>query len=182
MISVWKNSHFLLRNSFPEKVIHRNIKEYLDAKHSECHTEERNTEINYFKLPYVGEHSNNIKKRLYKIYKNLCKLDKEIRIIFYTSKIRDYFSTKDLFPKCFKSSVVYQYSCARCGSCYVGRTHKHLTTRIEEHLGSESPSIFKHLRENPECQSYDSKFWITLALSMSSPWKRGYILSGLSPI
>ena len=135
---VKKLTHFLLRNSFPEKVIHRNIKEYLDAKHSESHTEERNTEINYFKLPYVSDHSNNIKKRLYKIYKNLCKLDKGIRIIFYTSKIREYFSTKDLLPKCFQSSVVYQYSCARCGSCYVGQTHKHLNTRIEEHLGSES--------------------------------------------
>ena len=103
-----KLTHFLLRNSFPEKVIHRNIKDYLDTKHSESHTEERNTEINYFKLPYVGEHSNNIKKPLYKIYKNLCKLDKGIRIIFYTSKIRDYFSTKDLLPKCFQSNTVVQ--------------------------------------------------------------------------
>ena len=165
-----KNSH----NSFLEKVIHHNIKEYLDAKHSESpHTEERNTEINYFKLSYVGEHSNNIKKWLYKIYKNLCKLDNGIKIILYTSKIRDYFSTKDLIPKCFQSSVVYQYSCTRCGSCYVGRTDKHLNTWIEEHLGSKSSSIFKHLRENPKCQYYDQKsqfkFWIMLALSMSSP-------------
>ena len=109
---VKKLTHFLLRNSFPEKVIHRNIKEYLEAKHSEYHTEGRNTKINYFKLPYVGEHSDNIKKRLYKIYKNLCKLDKGInkgiRIIVYTSKIRDYFSTKDLLPKCFNKRFVTQ--------------------------------------------------------------------------
>ena len=44
--------------------MHRNIKEYLDAKLSESRTEERSAEINYFKLPYVGAHSNNIKKTL----------------------------------------------------------------------------------------------------------------------
>ena len=67
-----------------------------------------------------------------------------------------------------------EHSCARCCSSYVGSTHKHSTTRrIEEHLGCESSSIFKHLRRNPECHTYDqkvnSKFWITIAPSMSSP-------------
>ena len=156
-VGVKKLTHFLLRNSFPEKVIQRNIKQFLDKKSSGAEIEERNVEIHYFKLPYVGEYSNQIKKRLSKLYKTFCKLDKDIRVIFNTSKIRDYFSTKDTVPKCFKSSVVYQYTCARCASCYVGRTHKHLITRINEHLGSESSSIFKHLRDNPACKNFDQK-------------------------
>ena len=122
-----------------------------------------------------------LKKRLHRIYKNLCKLDKEIRIIFYTSKIRDYFSTKDLLPKWFKSSVVYQYSCARCGSCYVGRTHKHLATLIEEHLGS----IFKHLRGNPECQSLDQRSQFKILDYASSQYelslKEGLHIKWLKP-
>ena len=91
-ITVWKNSDFLLHNSFPEKVIHCNIKEYLDAKLSESRTEERSTEINYFKLPYVGAHSNNIKNPLHRMYKNLCKSDKEI--IFTYPKHRIIFPPK----------------------------------------------------------------------------------------
>ena len=49
--------------------------------------------------------------------------------------------------------MVYQYRRARCNSCYVGRTHKHLTTRIGENLDSESSSIFKHLLEKSQCKS-----------------------------
>ena len=90
-IGVKKLTHFLSRNSFPEKVIQRNIKKLLDAKFSRSDTEKRNMEIHYFKLPYVGEYSTNIKKRLNKIYETFCKLDKGVRVIFYTSKIRDYF-------------------------------------------------------------------------------------------
>ena len=63
-----------------------------------------------------------------------------------------------MIPNSFKSSVVYQYNCARCGSCYVGRTRRNLSTRIEEHLGrKKSSNIFKHLRNNPECQNVDQR-------------------------
>ena len=45
-----------------------------------------------------------------------------------------------------KSSVVYKFTCAGCGSRYVGETSRHLSTRIKEHLGSDKNSyIFKHL-------------------------------------
>ena len=44
-----------------------------------------------------------------------------------------------------------------CSSCCVGGTQKHLTTRIDEHLGDEGSSIFKHLRDNPECKRPDIK-------------------------
>ena len=118
-IGVKTLTHSLLRNCFPEKVVQHNIKQFLDVKSSGSETEERNVEIHYFKLPYVGEYSNHVKKRLSKLYKTFCKLHKGIRVIFHTSKIQDYFSTKDTVPECFKSSVVYQYTCARCASCYV---------------------------------------------------------------
>ena len=82
------------------------------------------------------------------MYKRFCNLQNKIRVVFITSKIRDYFSTKDSLTKRFNSYVVYLITCARCKSFYVGRTHKHLTNRIEEHLGTESSSIFQHLQKN----------------------------------
>ena len=157
-ICVKKLTQLLLRNGFPEKVIDRNVKTFLDAKLSTSDTEEQNVDTHYFKLPYVGDYSNYTKKRLNNMYKTFCNSDKSIRLIFNTTKIRDYFSTKDMIPNSFKSSVVYQYNCARCNSCYVGRTRRNLSTRIEEHLGGKkSSNIFKHLRNNPECQNLDQR-------------------------
>ena len=83
-----------------------------------------------------------------------CKLDKRVRLIFSTSKIKDYFSTKDSVPECFKSHVVYEFKCARCNSSYVGRTCRHLATRIGEHLRTDySSTIFQHLNKNTQCKS-----------------------------
>ena len=39
----------------------------------------------------------------------------------------------------------------------MGRTQKHLTTRVDEHLGDEGSSIFKHSLDNPECTHPDIK-------------------------
>ena len=60
-----------------------------------------------------------------------------------------------------------------------------MTTRIEGHLGSESSSIFKHLRENPECQSYDQKSQFKLLDYASSQYelslKEGLHIKWLKP-
>ena len=34
-----------------------------------------------------------------------------------------------------RSSVVYKYECNRCKSVYIGKTSRHLSTRVSEHLG-----------------------------------------------
>ena len=42
-------------------------------------------------------------------------------------------SLKPPVPKLLKSKVVYQVTCPRCNSCYVGWTHRHVGTRFSEH-------------------------------------------------
>ena len=60
---------------------------------------------------------------------------------------------KGSIPKFLQSSVVYQFTCAGCNACYIGKAKSHLKTRIEEHLGKEKNSqILKHLLENPHCR------------------------------
>ena len=145
----------MFRNLFPQRFIERHLKKYLDKKSAGNKEHKVNTsDIHYFRLPYIGEFSGMAKKRVMKLFKRFCKFDKEIRIVFSICKVRDYFSTKDPLPSCFKSFVVYQFSCANCGIRYVGRTHKHFDTRITEHLGSETSSIFKHLNDpkNKTCK------------------------------
>ena len=81
-----------------------------------------------------------------------------MQLVFSISKIRDYFSTKDPIPECFRSFVVYKFACANCGIRYVGRTHKHLDTRVDEHFGRKSSSVFQHINDpkNNNCKTkYD---------------------------
>ena len=143
--------HYLLRNNFPEKIIDRNIREYLDKKLG-SKVEEQSIESKYFVLPYIGDYSTYTKNRIIKLHKKFCKLDQSIRLIFSTTKIKNYFSTKDALPKCFKSHVVYQFNCVGCNSCYVGRTCQHLTTRMEYHLSNAKSSIFQHIHKSVQCK------------------------------
>ena len=83
------------------------IKEFLNNNKGKGKTED----VHYFKLPDIWEYSLRT-KRISKIYKNICMLDKSVRVIFTTSKIRDYFSTKDSLPECLKSYVIYLFTCA----------------------------------------------------------------------
>ena len=150
---------YMSRNMFPKRFVERHIKKYLDKKASGEKKKENVSDIHFFKLPYIGEFSGTVKCRIMKLYKRFCKPEKEIQIVYSISKIRDYFSTKDLVPECFRSYVIYEFKCANCGIRYVGRTHKHFDIRIKEHFGSKSSSIFKHLNDpnNKICKNKTNK-------------------------
>ena len=45
------------------------------------------------------------------------------------------FRFKDTVPLPLMSSLVYKYVCNRCQSVYIGKTSRHLSTRISEHMG-----------------------------------------------
>ena len=94
----------------------------------------------YFKLPSIGMFSKVTKLKLNKIVKRYCKENIDFKLVFTISKIKDYFSQKDKIPECFRSFVVYKFICARCNSCYVGHTHRHHSTRVEEHFGKDKLS------------------------------------------
>ena len=152
--------HYLSRNLFPKQFFERNVKKYLNHKFSgDKKDKEKTSERRYFRLPYLGKKSAIAKIRIMRLFKQFCKPDKGIRLVFNISKVRDYFSTKDLYPNCFKSNVVYLFTCANCGIRYVGRTHTHFDNRIDEHFRCKSSSIFKHLNEpqNSACKNLSNK-------------------------
>ena len=76
------------------------------------------------------------------------------KIVFTSFKINNYFSTKDKTPYFLKSFLVYKFVCARCNSCYIGKTCRYFKTRIDEHVKKDKKSnIYKHLNNNEECFS-----------------------------
>ena len=114
---------------------------------------EVDSEIRYFRLPYIGERSQAAKQKVKNSIKKYCKDNLRVNLVFTTCKIKDYFSTKDILPACFKSNVIYSFRCARCNSCYVGHTRKHFDVRRKEHLERDkNSSTFKHLNNNKECK------------------------------
>ena len=84
-----------------------------------------------------------IENKLSKIFKEFCKENFNIKLVFNPFKIKKYFSYKDPIPDDLKSLLVYNFFCANYRSSYIGDYFK---TRIEEHIRKEKKShIFKYL-------------------------------------
>ena len=104
--------------------------------------------VSYYKLPYIGNLSTEIKQKVIKYCKYYCK-STNIKIVFSPFKVGNLFSVKGSVPKYLRSFVVYRFTCPGCNASYIGETTHHLTTRIKEHLETH---IFKHLNTNRKCK------------------------------
>ena len=133
-----------------DKVISNYLEKYFSNKLSSDTTIDN---CRYYKLPYIGKYSKVTKQKVKELVERFCK-DIDLRLIFTTSKIGEYFSAKDPIPENLLSMVVYRFKCANCNVCYVGETSRHLITRIGEHLSSDKAShIYKHLQGSLECKN-----------------------------
>ena len=93
--------------------------------------------------------SHHIKNKLSKLCKGFCKENFNIKLVFNSFKIKNYFAYKDPFPNDLKFFLVYKFTCASCSSSYIGETCGHFKTRIEEHIKKDKKShIFKHLHSS----------------------------------
>ena len=98
--------------------------------------------LGFFKLPYIGKHSEQVHKEITKLCKQYCK-ENNVEIVFNSLKISNSFSLKDGTPYFLKSFLVYTFICARCKFCYIGKTCHHFINRIDEHIKkTKSPMFF----------------------------------------
>ena len=152
----------LIKNASPLFLIHKVIKKYLDYKFCSNQNKLKDTSaIHYFKLPYIGNLSHHIKNKLSKFCKEFSKDQFNIKLVFNSFKIKNYFSYKDPIAGDLKSFLVYKFTSASCSSSYIGDTCGHFKTRIEEHIKKDNKShIFKHLHSTATCfDSYNSLFF-----------------------
>ena len=122
------------------------IKKDLNYKFSSNQIQLKDTsDVHYFKLPYSDNLSHRIKNNLSRLGKEFCKESVNIKLVFTSFKIKNYFSYKDLTPDDFKSFLVYKFTSASCSSGYIGETCRHWL-RIEKHIKRDNKShVFKHL-------------------------------------
>ena len=59
---------------------------------------------------------------------------------------------KDSYASVLSSKVVFKFVCSNCNDSYVGQTHRHLPTRIDEHFGKDKTSHrYQQLMSLVEC-------------------------------
>ena len=139
----------LIKNAYPPFLIDKVIKNYLHHKFSSNQNQLKDTsDVYYFKLPYTSNFWHHIKNKLSKLCKKICKENFNIKVVFNSFKIQNYFPNEDPIPDDLKSFLVYKFTCASCSSSYIGETCHHFKTRIEEHI---KRIIFKHLHSTTAC-------------------------------
>ena len=142
------------KNGYPNGIFDRCLNKFLERKFNEKRGEKVEDENEYVVLvaPYFGHVSDNLKKKMCKIGKDL---NVKTRVVFKSFKIGQYFSLKDVTPKEIKANVIYKFT----GSCdksitYIGKTIRHLAIRSKEHLENNS-AIFDHIKTCQNCQNSD---------------------------
>jgi len=131
-LDIKKLSHTLCRNLFPPHLIEKTLSRYLHKKYEASEqvseiVEENNIEQRYFKLPYIGNYS-----------------------VVLNKKLKDLIDRFQSFSQ--MTSVVYKFVCAGCNASYIGETERHLSVRINEHFKDKNSHIWKHLNANPICK------------------------------
>ena len=84
--------------------------------------------IIWFRLPYVGDVSNQLFRSCVKKIKRNLKPGADVifKPIFDTTKIELFCNTKDQTPLRNQSNVVYEFKCPDCGAKYIGKTERTL--------------------------------------------------------
>ena len=107
------------------------------------------------KIPYIGPQSIEFKKKIVKIFKN--HFDCDLVCVYNSFKVQNYFCLKDITPMSLMSNVVYKFSCLRdADNFYLGKTKRHLCTRVEEHLNNKMKSksaISQHIFDCFQCKN-----------------------------
>ena len=111
-----------------------------------------------FSIPYVGLPSTIYARKIQQLMKDNFGIT--VRVIFNTFKVKNYFSLKCTTPTPLLANVVYKFQCLRdSNKAYIGKTKRHLTTRVKEHYQGPS-AIQNHLdscnacKEQFSCQSF----------------------------
>ena len=155
-ISYIKN--ILSKNAFPRRICQTILTQLSRRAFNPTRTTSpnNNTTHNYFLLPFHGAPTMKLARTL----ANLARTSqRQLQFAFSTYKIGHAFSYKDKVPRLLRSNVIYKFTCSVDPTIvYIGRTKRHLTTRLHEHRSSPS-AIRTHLDSCNNCNiDFDNRF------------------------
>ena len=101
------------------------------------------------KIPYVGKPSFSLSTKMKRLVTK--EFDADLRTIYYTEKVGNYFSLKDPILLPILPKVVYQYTCSSDSNVnYIGFTNRSLGERVKEHLRGGT-AISDHISSCEDC-------------------------------
>ena len=120
-------------------------------------------------LPFLGNQSNIVKKKLQKLFSDYYP-NAKIKIVFKTGiKIGSFFKFKDTIPSHIRSLLVYKFTCSSCNATYIGKSKRHHIIRMCEHLGiswrtgkplkynpNQSTAIRDHIKDSGHQNKFDN--------------------------
>ena len=120
---VVKIKRYLEKNSYRLSFVDKQVKFFVENKINEKSdtVNATNNVATYYKLPYIGHISTNVKRKINRFCKFYCK-SLSIKIILTPFKVADMSNMKDPIPKSLKSFVVYKFVCPGCNACYISIT------------------------------------------------------------
>ena len=140
------------KNGYPGQLFDSCLNNFMNKKcsnSSSIKVSEDKVETLFF-IPYIGYPSITFGRKIRELFKKYYAID--VRVVFTTFKVRNYFSLKCKTPLALQSNVVYKYNCLCDTSiAYIGKTSRHLVTRVREH-GSSSSAISDHLNVCSTCK------------------------------
>ena len=139
-------------NGYPKSMIDKYVNQFLNSKYNpQMKAPKEDTVTIHMSLPYIGKPSLLLARKLKTLFKNHFHVT--LQCTFDSTKIRNFFSLKCPTPKALKSNVVYQYTCScDVNNSYIGKTKRHLITRVTEHRADKS-AIGQHLSRCSSCRN-----------------------------
>ena len=128
----------LAKNGYPFSFLHNVLFKFLNKKMSHTvNTVSKFDFSNVVFVPYFGKVSETFKHSIRKFcrVKNI-----PVNVIFKSIKLGSCFSLKDKTPVLIRSGIVYEFKCpVDQDITYIGKTTRHLITRVKEHRKINSP-------------------------------------------
>lgn len=160
--SSWKLFHdeveqltrLFIRNGYPRNyvssIVNRFLNNKLTSQRSMKEIESKETDSPVIVLPFFGLCSVEFKKKVEKLFKK--SFNVQLRIVFRTEKVSQYVcNLKSRVPRPLTAGVVYKFNCSEDQSIsYIGKTKRHLYTRVKEHWTKRS-AIQEHLLTCDSC-------------------------------
>ena len=147
--------NMFIKNGYPERIFWSCVKRFTNNKFSSkpVTTVKEDRIEAMFSIPYIGLPSVIFGRKVRESFRKLYGID--IKVIYTSFKVKNYFSLKCHTPLPLLANVVYKFQCLRdVDKVYIGKTRRHLATRVKEHGHSSSSSAIRdHLFSCPTCQS-----------------------------
>ena len=141
----------LIKNAYLPFLIDSVNKKYLDYNLSSNQNQLKDkSEVHYFTLAYMDNLSQHIKNKFSKRCKEFFKKNFNMKVVFSSFKIKNYFPYKDPNPNDLKSFPVYKFTCARCSCSCIDETCCHFKIRLKNILKRIKSIIFLNIYTQPQ--------------------------------